>query len=328
MTEHVRNEPAPTPESPTELTAKVMTEIDSIKLLNKLAKQYAFWRFQHKHPASDSTTESYTNVLKRAHNAFNDLYTMRGDPEKKEIFRAQWGQEGEAFEQIFDGASDQFSTIQQESAEKAIMLPPEKRARVGVSAAYYLSKYGTKEQTVEALKYLGYSKDTLKKVAASFALTVATSIPPPTVMTAAAAWGAEHPLLTGLATTNKVLAVISSYALSYGAAYINARANISALRDPKIETSPNVFATIAYFILRKVVPEYEKLQDRGTIEGSIAPTVFGDLTSIGTLLLPNGATITASKNVANALIQLATAAGLKSYQLALHKMNSVTTGQK
>ena len=304
-------------ENPIRATANILARIETVTILEKAALTYADWKSAEASRLGNLINKE--DIFAQTVTALSDLQLAKNNPELIQKFRNDWGEQSPAFERLLEDRKSDIEKAQNQSLGRAEKMKDFERAIVGLRAAYTIAKYSSEEQQDEIERLFAGSKQTAKNVLISAGLATATTVGIVGLMTAGEALGFAHPTLPDIPNSNALTALAFSYVLEYAATLVNGKINANALKDAKVGTSANIYATLAYYYLRRVVPNNEKIQDAGVILGTLIPVLSGEPTTLPLLLLPNGGNAVFNKNIISALGQLATAAALKYYQIRQQK---------
>lgn len=159
------------------------------------------------------------------------------------------------------------------------------------------------QQRVRLYEAIGYSQTEAalitKSLVKSLALSTATGLLFTAVTGTVVASSKIHPFLgSDVYSPENMLALGVSYVMHYGAAIKNASTNVELLRNEAVGTSPNIYATSLYFLLKKLAPEHESFQKAAIIAGSLAPTAVPEAIFLPVLFAsPAGPSIVVGRNV-------------------------------
>lgn len=288
---------APTPEQ--KKAAEVVFYIKRINIFGEGSKSYATWK---KHQPGIAVKESRKSLRKRANTAFEELYEMDEEAESMQNFRCKWGEDAEIFENIFNGLKSKIASSKEQIVDNAASLSLKDRILISVKAGSTWRKLSD-DQRSHLLTIAGYSRkelsDISKKIGISAGLTVGLGYGYEAVGAAAGLKGAVNPFLGDFSEGNAKIAIALSYLAYYSILGINAQQNLRLLRNESINTSPDVVATGTFFLLNKLLPRNERLQNWGTRLGSLSLDFFKEAGWAATMFIPEiGPSILVSANIA------------------------------
>lgn len=313
----------PTPEQ--EKAAEVAFYIKRINIFGEGSKSYVDWR---KHQPRPGIKESRKFLRKRANTAFEELYEIDEKTKNVENFRSKWGDDAEMFENIFKGLKSKIASSKEQTVGNVASFSLKDRILISVKAGSAWRKLSP-DQRDQLLVIAGYSRKELlnisKKIGISLGLTVGLGYGYEAVGVAAGLKGAVNPFLGGFSENNAKIAIALSYLAYYSALGINAQQNLRLLRNESINTSPDVVATGTFFLLNKLLPRNERMQNWGTRLGSLSLDLFKEAGWAATMFIPEvGPSILVSANIAgtglNAL-QATIAEGMLRYYKPKRKNN-------
>ncbi len=243
--------------------------------------------------------------------ALVDLYFIREQELDPEAFEEQWGERTQEFKSMLDGISPQLQQSSEELLIHAPNLNSFERARISLRARKRLKQL-PEDQKTQLLSIVGYTDPKerariLKKIGFSGILTGVATIPYTIGIAGAIVLEKAHPLvqLDDISNRSTQLTIALSYLLSYSAAFVNSQTNLMLLRDPNINTCPNIFATSLYFMLKKLVPESELLSDLGVRAGTFVPGLIQEPAVISSLFIPVlGPQAVLARNIAGGILNL------------------------
>lgn len=254
------------------------------------------------------SSEKYAETYRRSRIGIEDSYFLLTHQEK---ILDSYGEEGESFKQIareiVHEADDRRRQLELAGSDKS------SGQRILLALRLQVKQRRMSEQQRSRLyRATGYSNEESqlisRRIGKSLALTAITGAIFTPATAAVVAYGKSHPFLgESLTSTENLLALGTSYALHYGAVYKNGISNHDLLREEKIGTSPNVYATSMYYLLKKLAPEHKRLQDLAIAAGSIAPTAVPEaLIFLPTLFsATTGPSIVVGRNIFGAGLNLA-----------------------
>lgn len=243
--------------------------------------------------------------------ALVDLYFIREQGLDPKAFKERWGERAVDVENLLDSISPELHLHREEFLSQASNLNSFERARISLKARRRLKQL-SEDQKTQLLSIVGYSDSkerarVLNKIGFSGILTGIATIPYTVGIAGAIALEKTHPLvqLGSISNRSTQLTIALSYLLSYSAAFVNSQTNLRLLRDTNINTSPNIFATGLYFMLKKLVPESELMADLGVRVGTFVPGIIQEPAVISSLFVPIlGPQAVLARNIAGGVLNL------------------------
>lgn len=289
----------PTPEQ--RKAADVAFYIKRINIFGEGSKNYATLK---KNQPGIKVKESRKSLRKVANTAFEELYEMSEEVGGMQNFRNKWGEDAEVFENVFNGLKSKIASSKEQITNSASSLGLKDRIMISVKAGSVWNKMSV-DQRDRLFATAGYSRKELshisKKIGISAGLTVGLGYGYEVVGAAAGVRGAVNPFLGDFSNTNAKIAIALSYLAYYLALGVTAQQNLRLLRNESINTSPEVVATGTFFLLNKLLPRNEKLQNWGTRLGSLSLDFFKEAGWAATMFIPEvGPSILVSANIAGA----------------------------
>lgn len=237
-----------------------------LRLLNVLeegASGYYCWMMDQS--SSNRISRREERLLKRkALLILENLYHSRGDKAEIEKFKLDWGGEGEVFEQILDSLSPTIETTRDRVLTEAESWTPWNRVGVAIGAGSRFLDL-SKEQKTKLLIMAGYTGEELQslrlfpKVVISGGVSFGLGWVYESLGISAAAYGGFNPFLEGYSDPGTIFAVAGAYGLYYSTLLINAQQNLRLLKNRSIANSPNISATVAFYLLSKFLPNDETI---------------------------------------------------------------------
>lgn len=314
----------PTPEQ--KKAAEVAFYIKRINIFREGSQSYATWK---KHQPKSGVQESRRSLRKRADTAFEELHEIDEETEGIQNFRSKWGDDAERFENIFNGLKSKIASSKEQIVGNAVSLSLKDRILISLKAGSAWRKLSS-DQKDHLLTIAGYSRQELsdisKKIGISAGLTVGLGYGYEAVGVAAGLKGAVNPFLGDFSEGNAKIAIALSYLAYYSALGINAQQNLRLLRNESVNTSPDIIATGTFFLLNKLLPRNERLQNWGTRIGSLSLDLFKEAGWAATMFIPEvGPSILVSANIAGAglnTLQAIIAEGVLRYYKYKFKKNN------
>ena len=277
--------------------------IKRVNIFNKGSESYTYWK---KKLSGQTVNESKKSLKEKASMAFEELYEADGKTESLQEFRSKWGSDAENLENIFNGFKDKIVSSREQIIGGAASIGRKDGILISVKAAKAWPKLSS-DQRDHLLTIVGYSRkelvDISKKIGISAGLNTGLYWGYESVGVIAGGIGATHPFLgdfsdNGLRVTT---AIVLSYLTYWSMLAINAQQNLRLLRNESINISPSAIATGAFFLLKKIQPNNEKIQNWGTRAGSLSIDVILEILWATTLVVPGlGPSFLVSANLAGA----------------------------
>lgn len=254
-------------------------------------------------------------AVKRVHTdtrtALVDLYFIKEQGLDPQVFEKRLGEQAVVVTDLFNTIVSQMQERKDEYLRTASDLSRLDRVRIAIKARKKLKEL-SEDQRTNLLSVAGYAEQRestriTKKIATSGILTGVAAIPYTVGTIGAIALEKAHPFvqLAGIYDGKTQVAIALSYLISYSAAYVTSQTNVRLLKDPKINTCPNIFATGLYFMLKKLVPESELMADLGVRVGTFAPGIIQEPAVIASLFVPIlGPQAVLARNIAGGVLNL------------------------
>ncbi|OGK31379.1 hypothetical protein A3F29_01465 [Candidatus Roizmanbacteria bacterium RIFCSPHIGHO2_12_FULL_33_9] len=291
-----------------QLTAsRIAFYMDLLEISGSAAQDFA----RSKGDTENLDKKSVKQLIRETRTALVDLYFIREQGLDTDAFDVQWGERATDFKGILEGINPELDQRSEELNQKAPNINSFERAKILLKARKKLQKM-SESQKAQLLSIVGYadseeSASVAKKIGVSGVLTSLYAYPYIVGIAGAIALEKANPLihLEDISSRSTQLTIALSYLLSYSAAFVNSQSNIRLLRDPNINTCPNIFATGLYFILKKIVPEKELVADLGVRAGTFAPGLIQEPFAISSLFIPAlGPGAVFARNIAGGLLNL------------------------
>jgi len=313
----------PTPEQKN--AAEVVFYIKRINIFKEGSKSYVIWKKQNPRLG---VKESRKSLKKRANTAFEELYGIDENIDGIQGFRERWREDAEIFENIFKRLKPKVISSEEQIVGNATSLSLKDRILISLKAGSAWRKLSS-DQKDHLLTIAGYSRkelsDISKKIGISAGLTVGLGYSYEALGVAAGLKGAVNPFLGDFSESNAKIAIALSYLAYYSALGVNAQQNLRLLRNESINISPDIVATGTFFLLNKLLPRNERLQNWGTRLGSLSLDFIKEAGWAATMFIPEvGPSILVSANIAGAglnTLQAIIAEGLLRYYKPKRKNN-------
>ncbi|MDO8340509.1 MAG: hypothetical protein Q7T59_00890, partial [Candidatus Woesebacteria bacterium] len=243
--------------------------------------------------------------------ALIDLYFIREGKLDPKAFEDYWGESANEIGHMLDDIFPQLQQSSEDHNKRAPSLDSIDRIRISLKARKQLKNL-PEEQKSQLLSLVGYTDPkerakVLKKIGFSGLLTGISTIPYTLGIAGAIALEKTNPIihLDDISNRSTQIAIALSYLLSYSTTFAVNQTNIRLLRDPNINTCPNIFSTSLYFLLKKLMPEKELMADLGVTVGTFTPSLIQEPAVISSLFIPVlGPQVVLARNIAGGILNL------------------------
>lgn len=174
----------------------------------------------------------------------------------------RWGSEGRIYLDIVRELMPSIEESKENILQEVQKWSPRKTFKIALDAGSLFPSL-SEEQRVRMLALAGYFPEEISKLAVRIGMSTALSI---SLGQAYEYVGMGSAALGGALRFNSSLSIVAaSYAMYYGAMLANAEINLRLLKNKDIATSPNITATVAYYLLDRLLPHEAQLNNRNTI---------------------------------------------------------------
>lgn len=269
------------------------------KTIDKASKTYA----ERKRFERRGIWDDAESLSTRIGVGIEDLYfTSNKNPKELENFNKQWGEEADLVKSLLSQIEPKLQKKRIKFSANATSLNFLQRRLVMGEAIRKLSTF-TVEQQTRVFEQIGYNRDEAidiaKKIGISMLAGSAATAVAYSLVGATSTLGFTEPFLRNSTNINTALSVMSSYMMHYGTLGVTSEMNNQLLEQNG--SSPNIQATIVYYILKKMYPDSKKLQEAGVSLATFTPVLLQEIGFLPALFTPLGPSVVTLRNISGAV---------------------------
>ncbi|GEM_PF-6486245 len=252
--------------------ANIAFYLGFLDILSEASEDYRVWK-------SNKDGQDSPGIKQQAEIAFADLYFARklhdneGNFEGLVRFWQSWGEESYVFQNLLDQkVQPKIQRLQEETLENASMVTTKDKLLITMKALQKMPGF-SEEQRDHVLNLAGYTAEERRnmriRLGISAGISAGVGLAYEASTTIVTGYYGFNPFLEEFPDKNAVAVVAASYLAYLSSLAVNTQQNVRLLRNKHIHMSPNITATIAYYLLKKLFPQNERVQTIGTWAGSV-----------------------------------------------------------